>query len=77
MTDTRVANPSIAERTRSIEVGGPVVAVHFLNDLAGFVLGEEALVLAESNGETRRVDVHAGAILASVADEVPDHHRRR
>ena len=69
MTDTRVANPSITERTRSIEVGGPVVAVHFLNDIAGFVLGEEGLVLAEGSGETRRVDAHAGAILTSAADE--------
>jgi WD40 repeat protein len=69
VSDTRVANPSIAERTRSIEVGGPVVAVHFLSDLAAFVLSEEALVLAESNGETRRVDVHTGAILTSAADE--------
>ena len=77
MSDTRVANPSIAERTRDIDVGGPVVAVHFLNDIAGFVLSEEALVLAESTGETRRVDLHAGAILTSAADEIPDHHRRR
>ena len=69
MSDTRVANPSITERTRSIDVGGPVVAVHFLNDIASFVLGEEGLVLTESNSETRRVDVHAGAILTSAADE--------
>ena len=69
MTDTRVANPSIAERTRSIDVGGPVVATHFLNDIAGFVLGEEGLVLADSNGETRRVDAHAGAILTSAGGE--------
>ena len=69
MTDARVANPSIAERTRSIDVGGPVVAVHFLNEVAGFVLGEEALVLADASGQTRRVDLHAGALLTSSADE--------
>jgi WD40 repeat protein len=69
VTDTRAANPSIVERTRSIEVGGPVVAVHFLKDIAGFVLGEEVLVLAEGNGETRRIDAHAGAILTSTGDE--------
>jgi WD40 repeat protein len=69
VTDARVANPSIAERTRSIEVGGPVVAVHFLGDVPGFVLGEEAVVFADAGGQTRRVDLHAGAILTSTTDE--------
>jgi WD40 repeat protein len=68
VTDARAANPSIVERTRSIDTGGPVVAVHFLNDLAGFVLGEEALVLADADGGTRRIDLHAGAILTSTGE---------
>src|SRR3974377_621693 len=69
VTDARVANPSIAERTRSIDVGGPVVAVHFFNEMAVFLLSEEACVLADANGQTRRVDLHAGAILTSTAHE--------
>ncbi len=68
MTDARVANPSIVERTRSMDVGGPVVAVHFLNESPCFVLGEEAVVLADADGQTRRADLHAGAILTSTAD---------
>jgi WD40 repeat protein len=68
MTDTRTEAPSIADRIRAIDAGAPVVGVHFLGDTAAFVLGEEALLLASSDGETRRVVVHGGAILASAAD---------
>jgi WD40 repeat protein len=59
---------SVVDRTRPVVVGGGIVAAHFLGHTAAFVLGEEAIVLAPSDGEPRRVAVHAGAILASAAD---------
>jgi WD40 repeat protein len=69
MTDTRLNTPSVAERTRGVNVGAPVVGVHFLGaTAAAFVLGEEALVLASQDGEPRRCDIHGGAILSAVAD---------
>jgi WD40 repeat protein len=68
MTDPRSDAPSIAERIRAIDAGAPVVGVHFLGDTAVFVLAEEALLFACSDGETRRVAAHGGAILASAAD---------
>jgi WD40 repeat protein len=68
MTDIRGGIVSVVERTHAVAVGGPVVAVHFLGRVAVFVLGEEAMVLAEANAEPRRVGVHGGAILATVSD---------
>ena len=68
MSDTRANTPSVVERTRPVSAGAPVVAVHFLDDLAVFVLGEEALLMVAPDGEERRVAVHGGGILASTAD---------
>jgi WD40 repeat protein len=59
---------SVVERTRPVEVGGGIVAAHFLGRTAAFVLGEEAIVLAPPDGEPRRVAVHSGAILDTAAD---------
>ncbi|HET9904017.1 MAG TPA: WD40 repeat domain-containing protein [Xanthobacteraceae bacterium] len=55
--------PSIANRVRAIGVDAPVVAVHFLHRTAAFVLGEEAVLLVDDQGE-RRATPHAGAILS-------------
>ena len=68
MTDTRSDTVSVVERTRAIDAGGAVFAAHFLGRTAVFVLGEETLVFAEPGGELRRMTVHGGAILATVAD---------
>lgn len=68
MTDTRNNAASVVERTRPVAAGAPVVAVHFLDDTAVFVLGEVALVFAAKDGGERRVPVHGGAILAAAAD---------
>ena len=58
---------SIAERVQSIEVGGPVAAVHFLGaSTAAFVLTEESVVLVAEGGERRPV-AHGGAILCAAA----------
>lgn len=67
MSDTQSQTPSVADRVRPIATGAPVVAVRFVGDTAAFVLGEEALLLADAAGE-RRVDVHAGGILATAGD---------
>jgi hypothetical protein len=68
MSDTRSDTVSVVERTRPVAAGGTIFAAHFLGRTAVFVLGEEAMVLAEQNGEPRRVSVHGGAILTTAAD---------
>jgi WD40 repeat protein len=68
MTDTRSDTVSVVDHTRAIAAGGPVVAAHFLGRTAVFVLGEEAMLFAEPEGEPRRVDIHGGAILATAGD---------
>lgn len=71
MTDTRTiqsGQPSLADRTRFLQAGVPIVGVHFLNDTAVFVLAEEAILRLPKDGEQSRTGIHAGAILASVGD---------
>src|ERR1700689_4105744 len=68
MTDARSETVSVVERTQSVAADGAVIAAHFLGRTAVFVLGEEAMVFAEPQGEPRPVAVHGGAILATVAD---------
>ena len=66
MTDTRSDDThSVVDRTHEVAADGAVIAAHFLGRTAAFVLGEEAIVLAEPDGEPRRVGVHGGAILAT------------
>jgi WD40 repeat protein len=69
MTDSRADTVSIADRTHPVAAGAPVVAAHFLRHTAVFVLGEEAMLLVEPEGEPRRVSVHDGAILTTAADK--------
>jgi WD40 repeat protein len=66
MTTTEI--PSVADRTRLVAAGAPVVGVCFLGTKAVFVLGEEALMFVAGSGEPQRVDVHAGGVLAAVDD---------
>jgi WD40 repeat protein len=68
LPDARASIPSVAARTRALDVGGPVVGAHFLVDTAVFVLGEEALLLVPRQGDLRRIAAHGGAILSSAAD---------
>ena len=69
MTDSRADTVSIADRTYPVAAGAPVAAAHFLRHTAVFVLGEEAMLFVEPEGEPRRVAVHDGAILATAADK--------
>jgi WD40 repeat protein len=68
MTNQTPNTPSVADRTRPVAAGAPVVAVHFLGRTATFVLGEEALLLVEGKSAERRLAVHAGGILAAASD---------
>ncbi len=68
MSDARSDIVSVVERTHAVAAAGAAVSAHFLGRTAVFVLGEEAMVLAEPAGEPRRFGVHGGAILASAAD---------
>ena len=68
MADTPTNTPSVVERTRPVAAGAPVVAVHFLDRAAAFVLGEEALLLVPVKGGERRLAIHAGGILSSASD---------
>lgn len=67
MSDVRTEPASIRDRTRRIATDAPVTGIHFLGQTAVFVLGEEAIMLVDADGE-RRVAVHAGAILACAGD---------
>jgi len=68
MSDARSDTVSVVERTRAVAAGGAVVGAHFLGRIAVFVLGEEALLFAEPDGELRRLAIHDGAILTSACD---------
>ena len=69
MSDTRSGTVSVVERTHAVAAGGAIMGAHFLGRTAVFVLGEEVLLFAEPDGELRRMDVHAGAILATASDD--------
>ncbi len=60
--------PSVANRTRLIAAGAPVVGACFLGSAAAFVLGDEALLFAARDSEPKRIGVHGGAILAASSD---------
>ena len=67
MTDASSDTPSVIERTRPIAAGAGVVAAAFLTDTPVFVLGEETLLFAAKDNETR-VAAHGGGILTAVSD---------
>jgi hypothetical protein len=67
MTQSSPDTVSVVDRTRPCRADAAVVAAHFLEDCAVFVLGEEALWMVR-DGEGRRIAIHGGAILASAAD---------
>jgi WD40 repeat protein len=70
VTDQQQNTPSVVERTRTIAAGAPVVAVHFLDRVAAFVLGEEAVLLVAGKDEEKRVAIHGGGILSAASDGV-------
>ena len=60
--------PSVADRTKHVAAGAPVVGVCLLKSTAVFVLGDEALLFVPGNGDPQRVVVHGGAILTAATD---------
>jgi WD40 repeat protein len=67
MTQSSPDTASVVERARHYQADATIVAAHFLGESAVFVLGEEALLMVR-DGDSRRVAVHGGAILAAAAD---------
>jgi WD40 repeat protein len=70
MTDAPPNTPSVVERTRTVAAGAPVVAVHFLDRTAAFVLGEEAVLLVAGKDDEKRLAIHGGGILSAASDGV-------
>jgi WD40 repeat protein len=68
MTSTDMPLPSLADRVRRIDAGATIVGAHFLGSVPVFVLGEEALLFAPREEESRRITIHDGGILASTGD---------
>jgi hypothetical protein len=68
MNESRCEIPSVIERARPVAAEATIVAAHFLDSLAVFILGEEALLSVTREGEQKKTPVHDGAILCSAAD---------
>ena len=69
MTEIRPNTPSVADRTRTIATGAPVIAVHFLGEAVVFILAEEAALMASPKADLlRRIALHGGGILSSASD---------
>jgi WD40 repeat protein len=59
---------SITDKVRSVAIGAPVIAVHFLGDRAAFVGAEESVFFVDGEGAITKVDVHSGGILCAASD---------
>jgi hypothetical protein len=59
---------SVTDKVRPVAVGAPVIAVHFLGDVAAFVGAEENVALVRASGDISRVAVHGGGILCVTSD---------
>lgn len=59
---------SVTDRVQPLALGAPVTAAHFLGEVAVFLHEEETATLIGGDGETRRADLHGGAILCSASD---------
>jgi len=58
----------MTDRVKTVAVGAPVAAVHFLGDRAAFICAEEKIALAGDDGEISKIDAHGGAILCAASD---------
>jgi len=59
---------SVTDKVRTVAIGMPVIAVHFLGDQAAFVGAEEHVALVNGAGEISKVTVHGGGILCVASD---------
>jgi WD40 repeat protein len=68
VTDASTQTVSVTDRVRAVAAGSPVVGAHVLQDVAAFVLGEEAVLLVAADGREQRIAIHDGGILSSATD---------
>src|SRR3984957_5115155 len=59
---------SVTEKVRSLAIGVPVSAVHFLGENAAFVGAEENIFVVTGEAEPATVSVHGGGILCATCD---------
>ncbi|MGH6681653.1 MAG: WD40 repeat domain-containing protein [Bradyrhizobium sp.] len=59
---------SVTERVRPLAIGAPVTSVHFLDDRAVFIGGEETVAMADRQGALAKIGVHSGGILCAASD---------
>jgi WD40 repeat protein len=59
---------SVTEKVRSLAIGAPVSAVHFLGPSAAFVGAEENIFVVTGEAEPTAVSVHGGGILCATSD---------
>jgi WD40 repeat protein len=59
---------SITDKVRTVAIGAPVTAVHFLGERAAFVGAEESVSFVDAQGEISKIDVHGGGILCAASD---------
>jgi WD40 repeat protein len=66
--DNAASIVSVTDRVRTVAIGMPVTAVHFLGDRAAFIGAEEDIALVDGEDEIARVAVHSGGILCAASD---------
>jgi WD40 repeat protein len=59
---------SVTDKVRALAIGMPVIAVHFLGDIAAFVGAEESVAMVSGEGVISPVTVHGGGILSVASD---------
>ncbi len=59
---------SVTDKVKSVSLGMPAAAVHYLGDRAAFVGTEESVAFVDHEGEVSKVEVSNGGILSNVAD---------
>ena len=59
---------SVADRARTVSLGAPVTAVHFLGERAAFVGAEENVSFVDAEGAIAKVEVLSGGILCAATD---------
>jgi len=59
---------SVTDKVKSVSLGMPAAAVHYLGDRAAFVGTEESVAFVDDEGAVSKVEVSNGGILSAVAD---------
>jgi WD40 repeat protein len=59
---------SVTDKVKSVSLGMPAAAVHYLGDRAAFVGTEDSVAFVDNEGDVAKVEVTNGGILSDVAD---------